>query len=63
MSSRREESQSRQLRESIIATLKNEHRYHDALKVWNDITSEKYRAEVGRIFDGSFEEAGSLWPR
>ena len=45
--------------ESIIASLKNEHRYHDALKVWNDIASESLRAEVDRIFDSSFEEAGS----
>ena len=45
--------------QSIIATLKNEHRYHDALKVWNDIASESLRTEVGRIFDSSFEEAGS----
>lgn len=45
--------------ESIIASLKNEHRYHDALKVWNDIAGEKLRAEVGSVFDSSFEEAGS----
>ena len=45
--------------QSIIASLKNEHRYHDALKVWNDIANEQLRTEVGRIFDSSFEEAGS----
>lgn len=45
--------------ESIITSLKKEHRYHDALKVWNDIASENLRAEVGRVFDSSFEEAGS----
>jgi hypothetical protein len=43
--------------ESIIATLKKEHRYHDALKVWNDIANERMRAQVGSIFDNSFEEA------
>ena len=45
--------------ESIIASLKNEHRYHDALKVWNDIASDNLRTEVGRIFDSGFEEAGT----
>ncbi|HLM25193.1 MAG TPA: tetratricopeptide repeat protein [Pyrinomonadaceae bacterium] len=45
--------------ESIIASLKNEHRYRDALKVWNDIVNERMRAEVGSVFDSSFEEAGS----
>ncbi|HEX7334940.1 MAG TPA: carbohydrate binding domain-containing protein [Pyrinomonadaceae bacterium] len=45
--------------ESIIASLKNEHRYHDALKVWNDIASDSLRTEVGRIFDNSFEESGT----
>lgn len=48
--------------ESIIRNLNNEHRYHDALNVWNDITTEKYRTELGRIFDGSFEEAVSYDP-
>ena len=45
--------------ESIIASLKSEYRYHDALKVWNDIASDSLRTEVGRVFDSSFEEAGS----
>jgi hypothetical protein len=45
--------------ESIIASLKNEYRYHDALKVWNDIANENLHAEVDRVFDGSFEEAGT----
>ena len=45
--------------ESIIQSLKNEHRYHDALKVWNDIASDNLRTEVGHVFDSSFEEAGT----
>lgn len=45
--------------ESIIQSLKNEYRYHDALKVWNDIASESLRTEVDRVFDSSFEEAGT----
>lgn len=44
---------------SIIESLKKEFRYHDALKVFNDIGNERLRGEVGRIFDSSFEEAGS----
>src|SRR5215213_3965963 len=42
--------------EEMIKSLKNELRFHDALRVWNDITPEKFRAETGRLFDGSFEE-------
>jgi tetratricopeptide (TPR) repeat protein len=42
--------------ELILTTLKNELRFHDALQVWNEITSEKFHAEVGRVYDGSFEE-------
>lgn len=42
--------------ESIINTLKTDVRFHDALQVWNEVVNEKYRAEVGRVFDGSFEE-------
>jgi hypothetical protein len=45
--------------QSIIASLKSEHRYHDALKVWNAITNERMRTEVDSVFDGSFEEAGT----
>jgi tetratricopeptide (TPR) repeat protein len=45
--------------ESIIVSLENEHRYHDALKVWNDIAGESMSAQVDRIFDSSFEEAGT----
>ena len=45
--------------ESIIASLKSQFRYHDAVKIWNDIASENLRTEVGRVFDSSFEESGS----
>jgi tetratricopeptide (TPR) repeat protein len=43
----------------IIASLQNELRYHDALKVWNDIADGSLGTEVDRIFDSSFEEAGT----
>ena len=42
--------------EKIIVALNSEYRFHDSLHVWNDISSESYHAEIGRIFDGSFEE-------
>jgi tetratricopeptide (TPR) repeat protein len=48
--------------ESIITSLKNEFRFYDALKVWNEITNERYHTEVGRVFDGGFEEALSYGP-
>jgi len=57
-----EKKANRESGESIITSLKNAHRYHDALKLWNEIANEKYRAEVGRVFDGSFEEAVSYGP-
>jgi len=40
----------------IITSLASNYRFHDALNVWNDIANEKYRTEIGRVFDGSFEE-------
>jgi Tetratricopeptide repeat len=42
---------------AIITALNKSLRYHDALRVWNDMSMDTYRAEVGRVFDGSFEEA------
>ena len=48
--------------ESIITTLKNELRFHNALQVWNEVMSEKYHTEVGRVFDGSFEDAVAYGP-
>ena len=43
--------------QKIIQTLNTDFKFHDALKVWNDIAPDKYRTEVGQIFDGSFESA------
>jgi hypothetical protein len=42
----------------MITSLKNDLQFHYALKVWNDTSPEKYRAELERVFDGSFEEFG-----
>ena len=49
--------------ESIVTTLKNEYRFHYAVKVWNDITGEKNRIELGQIFDGGFEHAIGYGPQ
>jgi tetratricopeptide (TPR) repeat protein len=42
--------------EAIITGLRNDAKYHDALRIWNEVAPEKYRAELGKVFDGSFEE-------
>ena len=47
---------------AIITALNKSIRYHDALKVWNEMSMETYRAEVGRVFDGSFEAPVAYGP-
>ncbi|HEU4768692.1 MAG TPA: hypothetical protein VFS77_15020 [Pyrinomonadaceae bacterium] len=48
---------------SIVSNLINARRYHDAVKIWNDVAlNERYRAEAGVVFDGSFEEAINYTP-
>jgi hypothetical protein len=42
--------------DSIVTALVQELRFHDAMQVWNDIAPvSELRAEVDKIFDGSFE--------
>ena len=48
--------------QAMIKALLADLRFHNALKVWNDIATDKYHTEVGRIFDGSFEEPVSYGP-
>jgi hypothetical protein len=57
-----EKKANRQTGESIVSTLKNDVRFHDAVQVWNEIASERNRVELGQIFDGSFEHAVSFGP-
>jgi len=57
-----EKKANRETGDAIITSLKNDQRYHDAVNVWNDLSLEKYRAEVGRVFDGSFEEQVNYGP-
>ena len=51
-----EKKANRDTGEAIITGLRNDAKYHDALKVWNDVAPEKYHAEMGKVSDGSFEE-------
>jgi tetratricopeptide (TPR) repeat protein len=45
--------------EAMVNALVTAFHYHDAVRIWNDFTiNERFRVEVGRVFDGSFEEAG-----
>ena len=58
-----EKKTNRNAGESIVSSLVNAKRYHDAVKVWNEIAAnERYRAELGKVFDGSFEEAINYGP-
>ncbi len=48
---------------SIVSSLITAKRYHDAVQVWNEIAAnERYRAELGKVFDGSFEESINYGP-
>ena len=58
-----EKKTNREMGNSMVANLLIVRRYHDAMKVWNDIAAnERYRAELGHIFDGSFEDAINYGP-
>jgi tetratricopeptide (TPR) repeat protein len=55
-----EKKTNREVGDALVTTLINASHYRDAMKVWNDISpNEKFNAEVGRVFDGGFEESGS----
>jgi tetratricopeptide (TPR) repeat protein len=51
-----EKKENKDTAQSIVTTLNTNLRFHDAMQVWNEVTSEKFHVEVGRIFDASFEE-------
>jgi hypothetical protein len=58
-----EKQTNRGIGNSMIAKLIMVRRYHDAMNVWNDIAAnERYRAQVGQVFDGSFEDAINYAP-
>ena len=53
-----EKRANRETAEAIVGNLVTTWRYHDALKVSNDIApNEKLRGEIGRVFDPGFEDA------
>ena len=51
-----EKKANKETAQSIVTTLNSNLRFHDAVQVWNDVNPEKYRVEVGRVFDPGFEE-------
>jgi len=51
-----EKIKNKETAQSIITTLNAELRFHDAVQVWNQVSSEKLTVEEGRVFDASFEE-------
>ncbi len=58
-----EKKSSREVGHSMVSNLVRAQRYHDAVHVWNDIApNERYRAEIGKVFDGGFEDAISYGP-
>ena len=49
--------------EAIVANLVTAWRYHDAVKVWNDLVGNtNNRVEIGRVFDGGFDDASRYGP-
>jgi len=58
-----EKKTNRDIANSMVTNLITFRRYHQAMKVWNDIApNERYRAELGTVFDGSFEDAINYAP-
>ncbi|HET7114520.1 MAG TPA: tetratricopeptide repeat protein [Pyrinomonadaceae bacterium] len=58
-----EKKTNREIGNSMVTNLIAARRFHDAMAVWNDIAAnERYRAEVGKVFDGSFEDAINYGP-
>ena len=61
--SEEEKKTNRDIGHSLVSNLVTAQRYHDAVNVWNEIApNERYRAELGKVFDGSFEDAISYGP-
>lgn len=58
-----EKKVNRETANSMVDNLVSARRYHDAMRLWNDIApNERYRAALGTVFDGSFEEAINYGP-
>jgi tetratricopeptide (TPR) repeat protein len=49
--------------EALVSSLVTAWRYHDAVKVWNDLVGDtNNRIEIGRVFDGGFDDASRYGP-
>jgi tetratricopeptide (TPR) repeat protein len=49
--------------EALVNSLVTAWRYHDAVKVWNDLVGDtNNRIEIGRVFDGGFDDASRYGP-
>jgi tetratricopeptide (TPR) repeat protein len=49
--------------EGIVNNLVTASRFHDAVKVWNDLVGDtNNRVEIGRVFDGGFDDASRYGP-
>jgi tetratricopeptide (TPR) repeat protein len=49
--------------EALVNSLVTAWRYHDAGKVWNDLVGDtNNRIEIGRVFDGGFDDASRYGP-
>jgi hypothetical protein len=58
-----EKKANRDIANSMVNNLITFRRYHQAMKVWNDIApGERYQAQLGTVFDGSFEDAINYGP-
>lgn len=58
-----EKKANRESGRAMIARLIIALRYHDAMKVWNDIANnERYQVQLDKVFDGGFEEAINYTP-
>lgn len=59
-----EKRESRSTSDSIISSLIQSKRYHQAVEIWNDVApGVSYRAESGHIIDGGFEEGVAHGPQ
>ena len=58
-----EKKSNRESGEAIVNNLLTAFRYHDAVRVWNDLVGDSNnRVEIGRVFDGSFDDASRYGP-
>ena len=49
--------------EAMVGNLLSSFRYHDAVRVWNDLVGDtNNRVEIGRVFDGGFDDASRYSP-